>query len=116
MKDRKQAKKIYEEIREKLIREHKKKQEEMLRKDQETNERKQKKKSLEERWAMIRWITRYIDENSERWSKEKLERQKNEVKLAEDWNRMTRFDKIRVNNGGEQDSQHQNQNSKTPQS
>ena len=80
MEDRKQAKKIYEKRREKLIRENKKKQEEMLRKDQETKER---------------------------WSKEKLERQENEVKLAEDKSNQG-------NNGGKHDSQLQNQNSKTP--
>ena len=96
MEDRKHAKKIYEERREKLIREKKMKQEQMLRKEQETKERRQKKKSLEERWAMTRWITRYIDENSERWKKEQQERQENEVKLAEDWNRMKGLEKIRM--------------------
>ena len=45
---------------------------------------------------MTRWITGYIDENSKRWRKEKQERQENEVKLAEDWKRMNRFDRIRV--------------------
>ena len=45
---------------------------------------------------MTRWITRYIDENSERWKKEQQERQENEVRLAEDWNRMNRFEKIRM--------------------
>ena len=33
-----------------------------------------KKRIMEERWELIRWITEYIDRNKEKWEREKLER------------------------------------------
>ena len=45
---------------------------------------------------MTRWITSYIDENSERWRKEKLERKKNGNRTAQEWAKLERFEKIRV--------------------
>ena len=94
--ERKRANKLYEERREKLLLENKKRQEEILRKDQESKERKQKKKMLEERWVMASWISQYIDENSEKWKVEKQERQENEKKVAEEWKKLERFEKIRI--------------------
>jgi hypothetical protein len=41
---------------------------------QEKSDRKTKQKMLEKRWEMMRWITTYIDENSESWENEKKER------------------------------------------
>ena len=70
VEDKKRAKEIYEERRKKLLADQKVKQEELLRKEQERKVRKQTKKMLEERWAMARWITSYIDENTTRWNKE----------------------------------------------
>ena len=34
------------------------------------------KKQLEEKWAMIKWITQFIEENQEQWRKDREERQK----------------------------------------
>ena len=68
----------------------------MKKRNQGTKERKQRKKMLEERWAMTRWITNYIDENTERWKKEKLERKENEKRTAQEWAKMERLEKIRV--------------------
>ena len=71
MKTRKKAQALYEERRSRLLEENKQKQEQLLKKEQEKKERKLSKKMLEERWAMARWITHYIDENSERWKEER---------------------------------------------
>jgi hypothetical protein len=64
------AKEMELERRKKLMDERKERQDDMLRQEQEKRERKIKKKMLEERWEMTRWITRYIDENSEKWERE----------------------------------------------
>ena len=44
---------------------------------------------LEERWAMTKWITSYIDENTDKCEKEKKERE-----LQEMARRKTRFEKF----------------------
>ena len=51
---------------------------------------------LEEWWAMTRWVTKYIDENSERWALEKKDREESSKKWLEDWAKKSRFDKIRA--------------------
>ena len=50
---------------------------------------------LENRWEMARWITSYISENEERWTREKFEREKSEKKWISEWAKMTRLEKIR---------------------
>jgi hypothetical protein len=75
VEEKKRAKALYEERRSRLLEENKKKQEKLLKKEQEKKERKLNKKMLEERWAMARWITHYIDENSDRWKEERNVRQ-----------------------------------------
>ena len=45
---------------------------------------------------MARWLTKYIDENQDRWKEEREERQKNETKRIADWQKMARFEKIRL--------------------
>ena len=96
VEERKKAKELYEQKRQKLLAENKKKQESILRQNQEKRERQEKKKKLQERWAMARWITQYIDENEERWKKEKEERSKTESERAEEWKKLERFEKIRL--------------------
>ena len=65
VEDKKKAKVEYKERREKLLQEQKLRQEKMLRQEHEKRERKSNKKMLEDRWAMARWITSYIDENTD---------------------------------------------------
>ena len=96
VEERKKARVLYEQRRDELLRQKKMKQEEILRKKQESRERKEKKRMLEERWAMIRWLTAYLDQNQERWNQERIERDKNEKQRAADWHKMRRFEKIRV--------------------
>ena len=55
---------------------------------------KKRKPRREERWAMMKWITSYIDENEEKWARDKKERQENQIKWQEEWARMARLEKI----------------------
>ena len=71
---RNEARKPNEDKRQVLLADNKVKQEEILRLKQEKSDRKTKQKMLEKRWEMMRWITTYIDENSESWENEKKER------------------------------------------
>ena len=96
VEEKKVAKEKYDARREKLLQDQKIRQEKMFRQEHEKGERKAKKRMLEERWAMARWIASYIDENSDRWKKEQEERQKDEKKQTEDWLRMNRFVKIKI--------------------
>ena len=82
--------------RNKLLEDKKVRQEQILRENQEKLDRKSKKRMLEERWAMTRWVTKYIDENSERWALEKKDREESSKKWLEDWAKKSRFDKIRA--------------------
>ena len=93
---RKLEKMAYEEKMKKLKEEKKRKKEAALKMEYEKKERKEKKRLLQERWAMARWVTQYIDENSERWEKEKTERKLTDEKRAAQWHRSNRFEKIRM--------------------
>ena len=85
-----------EERRTQLIAERKIKQEQLLRQEQEKQDKKVKKKMLEERWEMMKWLTRYIDENTDKWAIQKKEKEENEKKWLQDWARMTRLEKIQT--------------------
>ena len=93
---RRSAKLIEEKRRTKLLQDNKIKQENILREGQEKADKKIKKKMLEERWAMTKWITAYIEENTSKWEKEKKEREENSKHWLEAWARNTRFEKIRI--------------------
>ena len=88
------ARRTQEEKRRKLLEDKKLKQEELMRQEQERQEKKDKKRVLEERWAMMKWITSYIDRNEEKWARGKKERKENQTKWQEDWARMARHEKI----------------------
>ena len=96
VEESKKAKIQVEETRRKLLDQKKRKQEEMFRLEQEKRERKQKKKLMEDRWAMARWISQYIDENCDRWKIERDQRKETEKERAERWKKMERLEKIKV--------------------
>ena len=50
---------------------------------------------LGKRWGILKWVVNFLDENSERWDKEKLEKMKAAKDILEDWNKKTRQLKIR---------------------
>ena len=77
---RKETRTLNEKRRKSLLAEKKTKQEEMLSKDQERKDRKIKQNMLGRRWEMMKWVTKYIDENSDKWEKEKTDRKMNEEK------------------------------------
>ena len=53
------------------------------------------KRMLEMRWEMAKWITSYINENEEKWGKEKQDREKRNKNWIEKWAKKTRLEKIK---------------------
>ena len=104
-------KKLLQETREQ---DEKTKQEEIVRKEMEEKTRKvklqrqeqqrrylaekerllKKKKTLEERYQMLRWVTSYIDKNKSDWEKRKIVRIEKEKKVLEEWDRLARQEKM----------------------
>ena len=78
-------------ISEKLRREEDKRME-LVRK----NERVDRKRKMEERWEIVRWLTSYIGENSDRWETEKRERDLQLKRRLDEWDRERRFEKIKI--------------------
>ena len=76
--------------------EWKKKVREKDRKEQERKELIEKKNLLHQHWEMLRWVTKYIDENSEKWEREKVERENEVNKQLNDWDRKRRKEKIKI--------------------
>ena len=74
---KKEARRVNKERRDALLAEQKMRQEEILRKEQESKERKIRQNTLQKRWEMMRWVTKYIDENSDKWKIEKETREQN---------------------------------------
>ena len=66
-----------------------------LQKEREEKERFEKIEKVKERWAMMRWVTEFIEENSERWEKERNIRLEKERKELLDWEKSSRFEKIK---------------------
>merc|ERR1711954_240879 len=44
----------------------------------------------------LRWVTKYIDENSEKWEREKVERENEVNKQLNDWDKKRRKEKIKI--------------------
>ena len=68
--------------RRKLLEDGRKAQEEKERKNRNRAIRMEKKSKLEEKWEMLRWIYKFIDEHKARWEKERIGRE-NEEKRKE---------------------------------
>ena len=62
---------------------------------QKRREKIEKAKKLSEKWALFRVVTEIIEENSTKWEKERKEREKARQETLEDWDKKTRFEKIR---------------------
>ena len=66
--------------------EGRKQQEESERKSRNRKIRMDKKAKMEEKWEMLRWITRFIDENKDRWERERIQREKSmKAETASTW-------------------------------
>jgi hypothetical protein len=55
----------------------------------------EKKAKLEESWNMLRWVTRYIEENQESWEKEMEDRQELGKEKMKEWEKLSRLEKIK---------------------
>ena len=86
--------KIEKERKRKLLKEKEKADNRKLIKEVEKMERKYKKKILEEKWEMMKWLSLYIEDNTERWRREeKIRKIEREEKIS-NWDRSSRLEKI----------------------
>ena len=79
---------------EEIDKERKKKQENKLKKEHDRKTRIEKAKLLGDRWAMLRWISNFIKENEEKWTKERIEKEEIERKELNEWNKAKRLEKV----------------------
>ena len=86
-----EKKKIEEEKKKKEMEEKEGKNAEAKRK-----ERIDKKEKLEEKWAMYRWTVEYLAENTDRWEKERKDREKEKNDIIQEWDRKTRLEKVKT--------------------
>ena len=72
-----------------------KNRQENIRKEKEDKEIRRKKiEKLQEKWAINRWVSEYINQNKERWEKRENKRKEKIIELEKDWEKMGRFEKI----------------------
>ena len=78
----------------------------------EREEKLRKEVEIEEKRALLRWTTEYIEKNSERWEKEALVREQEQKRKLQEWEKKSRFEKIhflkeklRLERDGNKDSQ-----------
>ena len=57
--------------------------------------KKKKDEILSERWGMMKWATNFLEENTERWAREKQEREKAAKDILAAWEVKTRLEKIK---------------------
>ena len=78
----------------------------------EKNKRLEVKKKMEEKWALMRWITEYIEENTRSWEDDRKIRKQEEMMKIEEWERKSRHQKIKLLR--EREKEKKNQGEKTP--
>ena len=72
-----------------------KRKEEQKRLEEERKERIRVRNKLEEKWAMVRWLSEYIEVNQESWEVERREREEERNRTLREWEKSARFEKIR---------------------
>jgi hypothetical protein len=78
------------------MRERENEENKFLVRESERLERREKKKQLERKWEMLRWVTDFLKENGERWRDEGNEREEEAKKKLADWERRSRLEKIEI--------------------
>ena len=93
--ERRAAKEKEMKRRKKVVEDTKRKDTEKKRQVAEKETRVERKKKLEEKWAMLRWITSYIDLNTDKWERERKSRQMEDKKIVATWEKLSRLEKIK---------------------
>ena len=83
------------EMKERLKKVNSKKKAEKLRKVEEKNPKIEKQQRLLKKKEMLLWVTKYLEENIERWEKERVKRIEDEKRTIRDWEKLTRGAKIK---------------------
>ena len=60
----------------------------------EREEKLRKEAEIEEKRALLKWTTEYIEKNTERWEREALEREQEQKRKLQEWEKKSRFEKI----------------------
>ena len=70
-----------------------------LQKKEEKEETKRRtlelQRKVSERWAMQKWVTKFIADHSDIWEKERIDKEKEVNKELEEWEKYKRFEKIK---------------------
>ena len=56
----------------------------------------ERKRRMEEKWKIVRWLTSYIEENQERWEAQRREREDEYRRKINEWDKSERFRKIEI--------------------
>ena len=84
----------WKERRKRMIEKGKEKKAETEMRNRDRKGRLKKKSELESKWEMLRWVINFIDNNKDRWEKERKEREKVEMETIRMWEKKTREEKI----------------------
>ena len=66
-------------------------------KEQEKKEKLEKEKALSKHWEMMKWVTKFIDENKEKWEEEQIEKEMVAMQEIYEWDkyRLEKIEKIK---------------------
>lgn len=95
-RERYEKKKTAREERWRKIKEKEKEESKRFLRIVEKLERKEKKKKLEKKWAMMRWVTSYIEKNEVKWRRLTEQRKEEDRMRLEDWKKKGRLEKIKI--------------------
>ena len=94
--ERKEKEEKDRERRKKITREKEKEENKLLIREAERAERKEKKRVLERKWEMMRWVTEFLSETDEKWRRERKEREEENGRKLADWEKKSRLEKIAI--------------------
>ena len=80
----------------KYVKKAKQEEEKKEREGHAREEKIERKRRFEEKWALIRWITKNIEQNIKRWETDDEISKRENGKLVEDWERNSRLVKIEM--------------------
>ena len=95
-REKEKEKKEIDRKKEAADKEWKKKVKEKYKKEEERKNKIKKDKQLAESWEMLHWVNNHIKENSDIWEKERLDREEDNNREIEEWNKSRRLEKIKI--------------------
>ena len=87
-KERLERKELLEKIKEK-------REAAVLRRETTKKEKLKKEEMIKRRWEMLEWLTNFLEENQEKWEKEKKVREEENRIELEKWEKAKRLEKLK---------------------